>query len=576
MSLSIQTNTDSLVAQENLLTNSIFQSKTIGQLTSGYRINSAGNDPSGLAIANQYAAAIAELTQGYANGNDATAQLQIMDGGMSNISQLVNTLQTLATTSASGSFTGNRTTLNNQFQTDLGEINRQAESIGLNTGGTFAKMMSVYYGAGTGAQNASNGIVNVDLTNATVDTQSLGLAGVRAVTLGATVATDYNLGAASTTSVNAIASIAANTASLTNGDTLFTFTGPGFGDASGVQIKVNMTGVDDTNSLVTAVNAAIQSAGNTAGPSNGAFKTAGITASINTDSLGKEQLSFTSANTAFQVTANDLMSNALMGNLAVAGAPTGAAALSVGSTLDSGGAYTLGKVVAGVNTQNDFAFTALTTETNQTVTISANDTTGAAHTLTVTLNNTTSGDTLADALKTINGALQSSDDATLQQITAVQNPSATNPTVNFVSTLPNFQVSLGSTATGLQGLGTDGTLTVEGSTFTAMQVGAGGTNDIGTIAGAQAAITAITAAVSSLGTAQAAVGTGEDQLGFASSLAQSQITNFSSAESQIRDANVAHQAANLSKAMVLQQSSIAAMAQANAEPQALLTLLKGL
>jgi flagellin len=38
---------------------------------------------------------------------------------------------------------------------------------------------------------------------------------------------------------------------------------------------------------------------------------------------------------------------------------------------------------------------------------------------------------------------------------------------------------------------------------------------------------------------------------------------------------VAQQAANLSKAQVLQQSSIAAMAQANAEPQALLTLLKG-
>ena len=95
------------------------------------------------------------------------------------------------------------------------------------------------------------------------------------------------------------------------------------------------------------------------------------------------------------------------------------------------------------------------------------------------------------------------------------------------------------------------------------------------MAGAQAAVTAITSAVSLLGTAQAAVGTGEDQLGFAASLAQSQITNFSSAESQIRDADVAQQAANLSKAQVLQQSSIAAMAQANAEPQALLTLLKG-
>ncbi len=570
MSLSIQTNVDSLVAQENLLTNSNFQSNTIQQLTSGYRINKAGDDPAGLAVANQYASAISELTQGYSNGNDATAQLQIMDGGMSNITQIVNTLQTLATESASGSFTGNRQTLNNQFQTDLSEIDRQAQSIGLNTGGTFAKLMSVYFGAGTGSQSAANGIINVDLSHATVDTQSLGLSGVQAATLAASPTNDYDLGASSTTSVNAIATTAANTAALTNGDTLFTFTGPGFGDANGVQIKVNMTGVDDTTTLVQAVNAAIQSADTTAGASNGAFAAAGITASIHTDSLGKQQLAFSSSNSAFQVTANDLMSNALMGNLAVAGAPTGAAAGTAGSSLIAGGAYILG-TQGSPNTESDLGWTDITAASGETqaITLSANDSSGAAHTLTVTLNDSTTGDSLADALKTINAALQNSDDSTLQQITAVQNPGGT--AMNFVSTIPNFQVSLGTTTdnTGL------GSAVQQGTTLTSLQVGAGGTADISTMAGAQAAVTAIGNAVSLLGSAQAAVGAGEDQLNFASSLAQSQITNFSSAESQIRDADVAQQAANLSKAQVLQQSSIAAMAQANAEPQALLTLLKG-
>jgi flagellin len=64
-------------------------------------------------------------------------------------------------------------------------------------------------------------------------------------------------------------------------------------------------------------------------------------------------------------------------------------------------------------------------------------------------------------------------------------------------------------------------------------------------------------------------------LTYAISLAQSQITNFSAAESYIRDANVAQQAANLTKAQVLQQASIAAMAQANSAPQAVLALLRG-
>ena len=98
---------------------------------------------------------------------------------------------------------------------------------------------------------------------------------------------------------------------------------------------------------------------------------------------------------------------------------------------------------------------------------------------------------------------------------------------------------------------------------------------IDTQAGAQAAVAALAVAVQKLGAAQAAIGKGENQLSYAIDLAQSQITNFSAAESSIRDANVAQQAANLTKAQVLQQASIAAMAQANSAPQAILSLLRG-
>src|SRR5215472_4104014 len=63
--LSIQTNVNSLVAQQNMSVNNAFQSKTIEQLTSGYRINSSGDDAAGLAVANKFRS-IAELTQGSA------------------------------------------------------------------------------------------------------------------------------------------------------------------------------------------------------------------------------------------------------------------------------------------------------------------------------------------------------------------------------------------------------------------------------------------------------------------------------------------------------------------------------
>jgi flagellin len=91
---------------------------------------------------------------------------------------------------------------------------------------------------------------------------------------------------------------------------------------------------------------------------------------------------------------------------------------------------------------------------------------------------------------------------------------------------------------------------------------------------ALAALASINAAVDQLGKIQSRVGAGENKLNYAINLANSQITNFSAAEAGIRDADVATAAANLTKAQVLQSASVAALAQANSAPQALLKLLQ--
>ena len=141
--------------------------------------------------------------------------------------------------------------------------------------------------------------------------------------------------------------------------------------------------------------------------------------------------------------------------------------------------------------------------------------------------------------------------------------------INFLSSLSSFTVALGSSANG------DGMASGAATTFNSKTNGAGGTVSISTQLGAMDAVVAVAGAVSKLGTAQAAVGKGQNQLNYAVGLAQSQISNFSSAESRIRDSDVAAEAANLTKAQVLQQASIAAMAQANSAPQAVLSLLRG-
>ncbi|MFO7301720.1 MAG: flagellin [Acidobacteriota bacterium] len=93
-------------------------------------------------------------------------------------------------------------------------------------------------------------------------------------------------------------------------------------------------------------------------------------------------------------------------------------------------------------------------------------------------------------------------------------------------------------------------------------------------ADAATAVTTIDAAVATLGQAQATVGTIQNRLQFAMSLAQSQITNTKAAESRIRDANIAEESANLTRYSILTQSGIAALAQANANTGSVLALLR--
>jgi flagellin len=176
---------------------------------------------------------------------------------------------------------------------------------------------------------------------------------------------------------------------------------------------------------------------------------------------------------------------------------------------------------------------------------------------TVTLSNTT-GDTVAHAVAAINAQTASLGIYALASY-ATTSGLAIESSSGFTVTSYSGQASNGFFAT--SGLNT-ATITSPDSTAT-------------TTGNALAAITSITTAVSNLGITQGKVGTGQNKLQYAVNLAQSQISNFSAAESRIRDADVAAEAANLTKAQVMQQASLAAMAQANAAPQAVLALLRG-
>lgn len=113
--------------------------------------------------------------------------------------------------------------------------------------------------------------------------------------------------------------------------------------------------------------------------------------------------------------------------------------------------------------------------------------------------------------------------------------------------------------------------TIAAADTTALAIGA---LSVDTDVNAQAAVTALATAVGLLGASQATVGTLQNRMQFAITLAQAQIVNTKAAESRIRDANIAEESANLTRYSILTQSGIAALAQANQQSSAVLTLLR--
>ena len=174
MSFSINTNLASLSAQNALNSTQMSLNTTLQRLSSGLRINSAADDAAGLAIANRDLLDNSGIQAGIQAGNDAISNLQIKDGAMNQITSLLNRAITLASQAASGTFTGSRSTLDNEFQSVLSEITRDAGTAGLQSGSSDLSVRSVFVGNTQINTGASVSYVSWTLTTA-VDATGLGI-----------------------------------------------------------------------------------------------------------------------------------------------------------------------------------------------------------------------------------------------------------------------------------------------------------------------------------------------------------------------------------------------------------------
>ena len=133
MGLRINTNVPSLVAQRNLRATRVGLDRALERLSSGSRINHAGDDAAGLAISETFRAQIRGLGQAERNAHDGISLIQVAEGGLSEVSNIIIRMRELSVQAASDTVgPRERKFLDTEFQQLMEEVDRIANSIEFN------------------------------------------------------------------------------------------------------------------------------------------------------------------------------------------------------------------------------------------------------------------------------------------------------------------------------------------------------------------------------------------------------------------------------------------------------------
>ncbi|MFP6557531.1 flagellin [Paraburkholderia sp. B3] len=498
--LTISSNVNSLIAQENLNSSGSALTQAITRLSSGKRINSAADDPAGLAISTTLQSSINGLTQGVSNANDAVSMVETASTGLSQITTSLQTIGQLADESAAGTLSStNQAALQQEVAQQVDEINRlssQTTYNGINLLNGTAGNVSVQIGADVGQTisiNLSQGVSAASIGSGAVSSGTV-VGSVSGLDLTSTGAANSSGGAGAITSINIVAN---GTGGFTYTDqnnqaisssvaaTLFTVTGSPNG-ISTISLSSSTSNGLSLNNELGAINAATGSA-------------AGLPTTAGTvyGTLSGLDINPTTGSTASAGTANAITSITVESN--------GAGGYSFfdqnGNQLSSTAASAIFGSTATASTSTALAFNGATPYS----TIYGSASTGG-------------GTSTASA----------TDPTSLQSINYLNQPSS----------IANVDVS--------------------------------------TTMGANLAIESVNNALASINNIQATLGAVQNRLTDISTSQQAESTDLSSANSQIIDANYAQETANYTAASVAQQAGISVLAQANSQPQQVLSLLQNL
>jgi flagellin len=156
MSLRIQDNVEAFNAQRQLVSNSDKLSKAMEKLSSGYRINRAGDDAAGLAISEKLRGQIGGLGQASRNASDAISMVQTAEGALNEVHSMLQRVRELAVQYKNGTLgTNDRLAIQsevNQLKAEIERVGSETEFNGIKLLNSASTTISFQVGASDAQQ----------------------------------------------------------------------------------------------------------------------------------------------------------------------------------------------------------------------------------------------------------------------------------------------------------------------------------------------------------------------------------------------------------------------------------------
>ena len=181
MGMRIRTNVNSLVAQRFMERNNGEMNSSLERLASGYRINKSSDDAAGLAISENLRGQLRGLNVAKRNANDAVSMVQVAEGGMNEMTNILIRLRELTVQSASDTIGDKeRSFLNREYTQLVDEMDRIGNSTEFNGRKMFAPdgglaQFVVQIGTRGTAPEANSDTITINLEGIKFNSNTLGL-----------------------------------------------------------------------------------------------------------------------------------------------------------------------------------------------------------------------------------------------------------------------------------------------------------------------------------------------------------------------------------------------------------------